>query len=398
MATGLIRQNSIFGIEEESTEGTYVAPSAATSYIQVLDGESFKPAREIIERGLITASPGKETPRMGMKSCQANIPVEFRASGTLGGDPDFNSLLKGALGARRQNTTTVTSRAGVNSSTNILIEDADISKFAVGDIVLVKASGAYELRPISSRATGAGSASITFPFALTAGAPASGVVLEKFTTYYTAATGHPSLSYSRYVGNEIRQAGLGMKVTQMALEGWEAGKVASLKFALEGMNFTETNGAAPHTPTYDSGGVPPIILSACVWRAGVLTPVPSLALQLANELSWLSDTCSANGRTGCRVKSREITGSFSPYKDDTATTYFDDWVAGTEFSIFAYAFNPSGTTGQGTLGSYVGLWLPQCITTEFESNDVDGVVADAMSFKATRGAAGDQEELYIGMV
>lgn len=396
MSTGLVKQNSVFGVEEETTEGTYRAPQATTSFIQVLDGESFKPSREVIDRGLITASPGKETPRMGMKSCTAQIPVELRASGVAGGETDFDSLLKCALGARRQNTALVTSRAGSNTSTNILIEDADIAKFNVGDMVAVFVAGAFEVRPILSKASGTGTASITLAFALTAGAPASGVTLGKFTTYYTAASGHPSLSYSRYLANEIRQAGIGMKVTQMTLDGWEPGKVASLKFALEGVNFTETNGAAPYTPAYDTG-LPPIILNACVWRDGVLTPVPSLALQLQNELSFMTDTCSANGRTASRVKSREITGSFSPYKDDTSTDYFDDWVAGTEFSIFAYAYNPAAT-GEFGLGSVVGIWLPQCITTEFESSDVDGIVVDQMGFRATRGTAGDKEELYIGKI
>lgn len=81
MATGLIRQNSVFAVEPEVTEGTFVAPSASTSYFQTLEGESLKPSREIIERALITASPGKETPRMGMKSVAVNVPVEMRGSG-----------------------------------------------------------------------------------------------------------------------------------------------------------------------------------------------------------------------------------------------------------------------------------------------------------------------------
>jgi len=397
MATGLILANSIFGVEQEVTEGTYVAPSATTSYFQALEGVSLKPSRDVIDRGLVTSSPGKETPRMGMKSVAVQVPVELRASGVAGGETDFDSFFKSALGARRQNTAAVTTRAGSNTSTVILIADADIANFNVGDIVLVKAAGAYEMRPILSKTSGAGTATITLAFALTAGAPSSGVVISKFTTYYTADTGHPSLSFSRYVANEIRQAAVGCKVTSMALDGFAPGKVASLKFALEGLTSTEVNGAAPHTPAYDVG-VPPIILNACVWRNGVLTPISSLSLSLANELGFLTDTCSPNGKTGSRVKSREISGGLNPYKDDTSVGFFDDWVAGTEFSIFAYCYNPSATAGQGTEGSFIGFWLPQCITTEIEVADMDGIATDQMSFKATRGSVGTSEEMYIGFV
>jgi hypothetical protein len=139
-------------------------------------------------------------------------------------------------------------------------------------------------------------------------------------------------------------------------------------------------------------------MNACVWRSGTEVKINSLSLSLSNELGFLSDTCSSNGKTASRVKGREITGSFNPYKDDTSTTYFDAFVAGTEFSLFAYAYNPSGTTGEFTMGSVVGIWLPQCIVTEFKVAEVDGILVDQMSFRATRGTAGTSEEMYIGLV
>lgn len=397
MATGLIKGNTIVGLIEESTEGTYVAPSGATKYLQVLEGIDLSPAREIVDRNLLTASPGKETPRMGMKSVSAVVPVEFKSSGTAGGTPDYDVLIEGALGASRSASTETTTKSSGNTSTNLAIEDADISKFAVGDMVVVKKSGAYEMRPVSAVNTGTGTAALTLPFALTAGSPGNSVVLSKFRTYYTASTGHNSISLSVYWGNEIRDAAIGCKVTEMSLENWQPGQVASWNFSLEGTNFTSTDGAAPHTPTYDTG-IPPIVMNACVWRAGTEVKVSNLSLSLSNELGFLSDTCSPNGKTASRVKGREISGSFNPYKDDTSTTYFDNWVAGTEFSLFAYAYNPSATTGEFTLGSAVGIWLPQCICTEFKVAEVDGILVDQMSFRATRGSAGTSEEMYVGLV
>lgn len=390
MATGLIKGNSIIGVEVESTEGTYVAPSAVTSYIQPLeDGFEMSPAREQLDRNILDASPGKASPKMGMKSVSGSLPCEFRASGTEGAATDFDYLVKSALGSVRSVTSNVTSTTG-HTSTVINMAAPDAALFSVGDVVIVKASGAHELRPISA----VGATSITFPFALTAGAPANGVVLSKVRTYYPASTGHPSLSLSYYWGNEIREAAIGAKVTNMALEGFQTGQLASLNFGFEGLTFTQIDGAAPHTPSYDSS-TPPVILSACVWRAGVDTPVNAVSLSLSNTLGYVTSTCSANGKIASRVTQREITGSINPYKDDTSVTYFNDFVAGTEFSLFLYAYNPSSTTGEITMGSAVAIWLPQCVATEQKVGDQDGILTDEISFKATRGSVGTSNEMYM---
>ena len=76
MAYGLIKGNTIIGIEAEVTEGTFVAPSAATSYLQPLsDGFELKPSREQLDRTILTASPGMPNPKMGIKSVSASLPV-----------------------------------------------------------------------------------------------------------------------------------------------------------------------------------------------------------------------------------------------------------------------------------------------------------------------------------
>lgn len=398
MATPIIRKNTVIGVEEEVTEGTYLVPQAATSYVQPLvDGFDFVPAREVIDRGLLTSSPGKETPRLGMKSVTANLPVELRASGTEGGAPDFEKLLESALGATRAYASTTTSTT-THTSTKINLSDGDAANFAVGDCVVVKETNAYEMRPISAVVTTPGSNSITFPFALDNGAPSDAVEVAKFVTYYTAASGHPALSLSYYWANEVRQAASGCKVASMSLDNYTVGQVASLNFGLEGLTYeAEADGAAPHTPTFDTG-VPPLILSACIFRAGTSIAVNTFTLNLANTLAFQTSMCDAEGRISSRVAGREITGSINPYKDDTATTYFTNWDAGTEFSLFAYAYNPSSTTGEFDLGSVVGIWLPQCVTTEFQTQDLEGLLVDQMSFRATRGSAGSSEEMYMSLV
>lgn len=398
MATPIVRKNSIIGIEEEVTEGTYLVPQAATSYIQPLaDGFEMVPARELIDRNLLNASPGKESPRLGVKSVTAALPVEYRGSGVEGGAPDFEPLLKAALGAVRSYASQTTSIT-THTATQINLSDGDAANFAVGDSVVVLESGAHEIRPISSLVTTPGSNSITFPFALDNGAPSDAVVIAKFITYLTAASGHPSLSLSYYWANEIRQSAVGTRVNSLSLDNYVTGQVASLNFGCEGLFYgDEIDGVAPHTPSYDSE-VPPILLKACIFRDGISIPVNTLTLSLTNTLGFTTSLCSENGRISSRITDREITGGINPYKDDTLTDYFDDWNNGTEFSLFAYAFNPSAVTGEFDLGSVCAIWLPQCFSTEFQTQDLEGLLVDQLAFRATRGADGTNEEMYLSLV
>lgn len=398
MATGITKNTSIIGIEVESTEGTYLAPAAATSYVQPLaDGFELTPAREKIDRGILTNSIGKATPRLGIRSVQASLPVEFRASGTEGADVDFAALLKGALGATRAIATTTTTKATGNTGSELQIQDADISKFAVGDIILVKETGGHHVAAIAAVATGAGVAAVTITPAKASGSFSASVVISKSTMYYTSSTGHPAISLSYYWANQIRQTAAGCKVTSMSLDNFSTGQVASLNFGLEGLAYTETDGVAPHTPTYDSG-IPPIILGATVYKDGVAIEINQFGLSVANALSFLTATSNANGRSASRIVERTVTGTINPYKDDTAVTNHAAFDAGTEFSLLIKAFNPSSTTGEYTMGSVIGIYLPKCIATECKVADQDGILTDEISFQAVRGSAGSTEEMYLGLI
>jgi len=395
MADGLIRNLTVIGIEEEVTQGLFVAPQTDTSFIQTLPGFAWTPAREELVREIIDGSIGEATPRKGMKSVTEALPVEFRASGIEGGDVDFAPLLRAAMGARR-NSASSTTKAG-NTSSVLQIEDADIGKYSPGDIVLVEEAGAFELRPITIVDSTPGSANITLAFALTAGAPADGVDISAFTTYLTANSTHPSLSASIFRANEIREAGLGLRVTSMALENFQTGQLASWNFALEGLTYTYVDGAAPFTPVFDTG-LPPVILEACIFQDGNILKLNNFGVNLENTLAFITDTCNVNGRDSSRVSKRVITGTINPYTDDTDVSQFTKFDLNTEYSLFASAFNPSIVAGEIVLGSAVGIWLPQCISTEFVPGELDGTEIDDITFKATRGSTGTSEEMFLGLV
>jgi hypothetical protein len=397
MAIGVLKNTTIIGVEEEVTEGTYVAPSAATSYIQPLeDGFSLTPAKELVERTILTSSIGNPTPRVGTRTVEAALPVEFRGSGVEGGAPDFDLLLKGLLGNSRTIAAQVTSKAVAHTASQIEIEDADIGDFTVGDIIAVLEAGDHSVHAVESVDPSGGAANINIVPARSI-APSASVVISKSQTYFPANAGHPSLSLSYYWGNEIVEHAIGTKVTSMSLDSFTTGGVASFNFGLGGLNFDRIDGAAPHTPTFDAG-IPPIILNACVFQNDTQLDINEFGLSVENTLGFLTSTCSANGRISSRVTERAITGTFNPYLDDTSVAQFTNFIDNTAYSLFISAYNPSAVTGEIDLGSVVGLYLPNCITTETPVADQEGVLTDAISFQATRGDSGGTDEIFIGMV
>lgn len=398
MTIGIAKNTTIIGIKQETTEGTYVAPAAATDYLQPLaDGFELSPSKELIERNILTSSIGVVTPRVGQKSVAASLPVEFRASGTEGAATDFDLLLKGAIGNSRTITTQTTTKAAGNTGSVLQIQDADISKFNVGDIIVVLESGAHKVHAITAVDSTLGAANISITPSKTSGSYSNSVVISKSITYYPANSGHIPLSLSYYWANEIRESAIGCKVTQMTIDNFQTGQVASFNFSLEGLTFDEINGSAPHTPSYDSG-LPPLILNACIYQGGTEIQVNSFSLQLANTLGFLTSTCSSNGKISSRVTKRTLSGSFNPYKDDTSVAQFTTFNTQAAFSIFLSAYNPSSTSGEITLGSAIGLYLPNCIITEKKVGDQDGILTEELSFSADRGTSGTTEEIYLGFI
>jgi hypothetical protein len=394
MANGVALNSSIIAVKQEVTEGTYVAPAAATDYIQPLsDGFELTPSKELVERSILTSSIGAVVPRVGTESVTAALPVELRGSGVEGAKTDFDLLVLGALGNSRQITSRVTTKTG-NSASVLQIQDADIASLSVGDIVVILEAGAHHVCAISAKTTGIGTATVTI--VPSAGASFSdNVEISKSTTYYPANSGHPSLSLSYYLGNEILSKAIGTKVAGMEIQNFSTGQVASFAFSMEGLSFGELDGSAPHTPTYDSG-IPPLILNACLFQNGIELPVNEFTLSLENTLGKLSSTC--DGYYSQRVTQRAISGTMNPYMDDTTTVQFDKFDQNLQYSIFVSAYNPSTVAGEIDLGSVVGIYLPACITTEFKHDNQDGILSDSVSFRATRGTSGTTEEMYLGFV
>lgn len=386
-------KSSVF-LKEEVTEGTYVAPVSGADAIEVLeDGVGFEYSRDEVERNLLSATIEVEASRLGLKQVSGSVPVEFKAGSVEGAAPREHELYLSLLGGQRQVTTTTTTKTG-NTTTSLKIEDADISKFSKGDIVLVKQAGAYEVRPVSAVITTGGNASLTLAIPLSA-APSNNVVIGKVTVYHHSDNA-PTFSVTNYMGGVIKETVTGCRAISASLESWEGGAVPSWNFSVEALDLDQTAEVLPGglTPTFTGEALPPVVLGACVWLNGVKVPYNSLSLSLENTKAEILSACSPSGKLASRFTQFVATGEISPYMDDASVARFDAFNNNDDVSVFGYAYNPTATAGE--FNQVVAFWFPQAKITTMPNADEDGIMTNAISFKAYRKDG--EDTLFLGFI
>lgn len=385
----VVKKNQAWAAIVEDTEGEYKAPVAGNEFIQTLtEGSEMSRSKQLLERNVFTASIGQTAPRTGMFEVSGSLAVEAKSAQVEGEEPQFDGLMQSALGDRRQLTSPVTTGSGHTTSV-INIADADES-FAVGDIVLIKEDDAFHVSPISA----VSSSSITL-LVPAENAFSNAVVVAKHTTYICADSGHPALSISRYLEGTILQAGIGCKVSSLALENFSTGAIPNFKFGFEGLNFDSSLTPIPATPSYDTN-LPPIMLAGKVFMDGAEIDVNELSFSLENTLGFKTSINAENGKTSSRATERTISGSFNPYMASDSMANYNKFKDNTSFSIFAYAKLPSATEGE--FSGIVAVYMPNCLITELSEADNDGLMQDNITFSANRGTAGDKPEIYITFI
>jgi hypothetical protein len=396
MAIGLVADRGSVAVEIEATEGVYQAEQAGASFLEVLsEGLEFSPSKELIERNNRTSTVETVASRVGQKSMAGSIPVEFRAGDSEGQAPEFDALLRALMGGKRTGSASI-SKTG-HTNTVIEIEDADISKYNVGDIVKVKeydaSAGADEdhVSPIVAVDDSIGAASITLlvPYSR---AFSDAVEIGAFTTYYHSA-GAPTLSITNYLGGEIREKAIGMRATQCDLNNFSTGALPDLAFSLEGLDFDREVGQPLFTPAYPNS-LPPIVLCSKVYRNSDEIEVNNVGFSIVNTLAFLTSTASCSGKIKSRITNFAVSGSLNPYMQDNDVVNFDFFNDNTPFAIFGSSAN-YGASNKEKIEN-VCFYMPKCISTEIATGNEDGVLTDAITFSAHKNLGNDT--MYLGFI
>jgi hypothetical protein len=391
MSIGLPKRNSIIGLMEEVTEGTYVVPAATTDYIEIEPDFSVKISRDEKAREFINASIGEAKPLLGMKSAEASFSFEARSGGDGGVVSDYDSIFKSALGTKTTRVDKVTS--GTGSTTTVINVGAGTgADFAVGDMIYIKkGSGNSAVRFVSSISTDA----LTIAPALAAGeVPGNAVTISGAVTYKPANTGHVPLSLSVYWANDIREAVLGCKVSKLSVAGWSVGEIAKWSCTLMGLTYTRIDGAAPHTPAYVAQ-TPPIVLSATIFQDSTAIQIKDFSLEVENTVQKAVDQTDSNGAYKSFLMKRKVTGSINPYLDGTSVANFTSFNAATDFALMVVIGNVDAN-GDYVEGSITGIYMPNCMFTENAIGDDGGLLQENLKFKAHRDDEGGVNEIYIG--
>ena len=382
--TTLVKGQGSLYLREEVTEGTYLAETLASQAVEPLqDGLEFNVSRNEIERKTLTDTIEAVESRLGLKTVSGSIPLELKAGATNGEAPRGAILYESLFGSQRQNTTTITTKTG-NTVNTLKLEDADVAKLQVGDCILLKVAGNYQVRPIASKVTTVGNASVTM--AIPFDAVVDNAVIEKVTTY-SHSSDSKSFSATFYEGGEIKNKISGLKAISASIEGWKANETPSVNFAVEGLDLQKEIASPTLSPNFASDALVPVIQSAHAWLGQDELSYSEFSLSIENTKTDLLDASSDTGKMGSRKTAFAVTGSINPYMSSDNLDRWNKYNNGDTTSLFLVAYNPTSTAGQ--FNQIVAIWLPNIKITNMPSADADGVLLDSIDFKCFRKNGND---------
>lgn len=391
MAIGLIKKNTSVALKAEAVEGVQEALADGDDFIQVLeDGLEMVPGKELVERTILVPSIGQITPRTSTRSVTANFPVEWRASGVEGGEPDYFVLLDAMLGNKSTKAASVTD-GGVGTTTSF---PQTATALVVGDFIVIEddTNGWHPAFVVDIPDAN----TVTFSPATTVIVPAS-TDISAGVSYSGANSGQPSFSGYVFWGDEIAEVGTGMRVNSMSLENFTTGQIPTLAFASEGLTSVRADGSAPFV-AITSSNPPPVALGAVVQQGDVCIDLNEVGVSLENAMSFLTSVKSPEGKISSRFTARTLTGTMNPYLDDTTTANFwDKFVSDEPFAIIlTLGIEDPLDPLKLVPGSNVGMYLPQCLLTEDSVGDVELLLVEQLAFIPNAGPSGDQEDIFMG--
>lgn len=402
----LIKDDSLFAVVEEDTEGVLAEPAdAGDGYVQLKrDGVEVDEDRELKERGVFTGTLADADPRLGMKTGKGSMPTEARASGFEGNEPDFAILVESILPSKNfLADRVVTGTAHTASRLKLNTDNSDSGRFRKGDCIVVMEAGAYHPCAITAVSNTPGANYVDVMPSNPAGAFTNNVEIAKFVSYKGADSGHKSFSALNYWGSGadgggILQAVLGARTASFSLEKFNTGELPEFKFGYEGLSYyNDPAHDAPHTPTFDDA-VPGVVLGSVIYKDGVALDLDGCQWGIEQPLTFLKSTASASGRISGRASgTRKVNGSIAPYTDGESIAIFDAFEEGTTFALFGFTALPDAVNGI-LLGSVVMFYMPYCFIKKPSLKEQDGVMTDNIEFQATGGPTGQDMDFSISFV
>lgn len=235
MSGAFATRKSVQAVVQETTAGTPVDPSAGTQILPLQEGFEMTPSFNQTDNIELSPSVDTKAPILGIETPTSSIGHYFRHSGTEGTAPNYDVLIKAALGDKvsapvvEKQTTSGSTSGDINARAVIKLAGGG-GEYERGDALLIKDSAnSFEIRNVLSVSGN----DLTLLFNLDQAAPASGVSLGKNILYKTNDE-LPALSHWIYRGNgAAKEIMTGSRVGSMTIEA-NVGEPLNMTFDLEG--------------------------------------------------------------------------------------------------------------------------------------------------------------------
>lgn len=153
---------------------------------------------------------------------------------------------------------------------------------------------------------------------------------------------------------------------------FDMGQRGKAEFTFEAKNFTYSDEAIP-TGSYTTT-IPPVCLNQNFSVGGYAAIIPSLRIDLNNELTRAPNISEAGGYARVDITDRKVDGTFSPEATLIATKdWYTTWSGGSKSDITIQLGNSAG--------NIIKLTAPNVIYTGLSFEDRGGVIAQTMPFR-----------------
>ena len=212
------------------------------------------------------------------------------------------------------------------------------------------------------------------------------VVIAAGTTYFHQS-GAPTVSVTNYLGGEIREKAIGMRVTSAELANFSTGQLPQMSFSMEGLDYAREVGQPLFSPVYDTS-LPPVVLCSKIYQDANEITLNSFGMTMTNTLGFLTSTSSCSGKISSRITELVTTWTANPYMEDDDVDQFNKFDQNQAFSIFGSSHNP-GATSKNEYLEVVAFYMPNCRTVEIATGDEDGILTDSLSGQAYKTNGND---------
>lgn len=227
-------RSSTLAVKIETTEGTPLAPTAATDFVKIQDDVSLSPNAESLENAELTGSIGPAKPIRGVETPTASFSKYLNHSGVEGQEPQYGPILEALFGSKNVYAAAEATVASA-TETAITLGGGEGANYARGYGLLIKdGTNGFRIRVVESVAGDVLTLNMPLP---TGQAPAAGVKVGLPITYIPTNKDHPSLTIWNYLGD----GGATQMIAGARTLSWDitadAGQLINGSFSFEGVAF-----------------------------------------------------------------------------------------------------------------------------------------------------------------